>query len=117
MDDQTIKRVEGAHREAMDLAGLAFRARLLGSKVEAQELFRQAYVLECEAADLLAPETALEPSRSVLYRSAASLALECGEYREAERLAAAGIAGNPPAEIAEELRDVLQQVRSRQLVV
>ena len=48
--------------------------------------------------------------RSVLHRSAASLALECGALREAERLIAAALSGDPPDEIAEELRDLLEQV-------
>jgi hypothetical protein len=41
---------------------------------------------------------------------AASLALECGALREAERLIAVALSGNPPEEIAEELRDLLEQV-------
>ena len=45
-----------------------------------------------------------EPTRSVLHRSAASLAFRCGEYREAERLIARALLGNPPEEIADELR-------------
>jgi hypothetical protein len=44
-----------------------------------------------------------------LLRSAATLALDCGEYRQAERLASIGLAGNPPAEIAVELREVLER--------
>jgi hypothetical protein len=49
----------------------------------------------------------LEPTRSVLHRSAAALALECSELREAERLIGRALAGNPPEEIANELRDLL----------
>jgi hypothetical protein len=45
-----------------------------------------------------------------LHRSAAALALECGVLREAERLIAAALSGDPPNEIAEELRDLLEQV-------
>jgi hypothetical protein len=52
----------------------------------------------------------LEPTRSVLYRSAASLALDCSEFAEAERLIASGLAGYPPSEIAEELRDLYERV-------
>ena len=51
-----------------------------------------------------------EPTRSVLHRSAASLALECDEIREAERLIGRALSGNPPDEIAEELRDLLEDV-------
>ena len=52
----------------------------------------------------------MEPTRSVLLRSAASLALDCGEVRQSERLIAQGLVGNPPEEIANELRDLLEQV-------
>ncbi|HEX5271222.1 MAG TPA: hypothetical protein VFW33_12065, partial [Gemmataceae bacterium] len=61
-------------------------------------------------AALAASDPSLEPTRSVLHRSAASLALECGEYREAERLIATALAGSPPETIAEELRDLLHRV-------
>ena len=38
------------------------------------------------------------------------MALDCGREREAERLIATALSGNPPGEIAEELRDLLEQV-------
>jgi hypothetical protein len=43
----------------------------------------------------------------VLHRSAASLAVECFQLREAERLIGRALAGNPPPDIADELRDLL----------
>jgi len=52
----------------------------------------------------------LEPTRSVLHRSAATLALECGALCDPERLIAVALSGDPPAEIAEELRDLLEPV-------
>ena len=51
----------------------------------------------------------IEPTHSVLHRSAAWLALDCGNPRLAEKFAAAGLAEEPPDEIAEELRDVWEQ--------
>ena len=36
--------------------------------------------------------------------------LLCQEFREAERLIAHGLSGNPPFEIAEELRDLLEKL-------
>ncbi len=68
---------------------------------------------ESGAADLLRQEYQLEPTRSILYRSAASLALRCENYQEAERLTRNGLAGNPPEEIASELRDLLQEALLR----
>jgi hypothetical protein len=43
----------------------------------------------------------------LLHRSAALLAIDCAELREAERLIARVLAGNPPDDIANELRDLL----------
>ena len=105
------------HRQAMELADQAFLAKRNGDGDKFQEFTQQAFALERQAALLLENDFSLEPSRSVLFRSAASLALECGELREAERLVALALAGNPPAEIAEELRDLFEQVNfQRQLV-
>ncbi len=52
-----------------------------------------------------------EPSRSIFFRSAASIA-NCGcLYEKAIELAKEGLAGSPPAQIAKELRDELNRAR------
>jgi phage-related minor tail protein len=56
----------------------------------------------------------IEPTRSVLFKSAATLALKGNLYREAEKMASFGLAGNPPEEVASELRMVLSNVASFQ---
>ncbi|MDH3458403.1 MAG: hypothetical protein OER90_16290, partial [Gemmatimonadota bacterium] len=64
------------HRQAMDLAEQGqFRLRE-GDSHGASKAFRQAADLERRAAEATPPD--LEPDRSVLFRSAASLALDCG---------------------------------------
>jgi hypothetical protein len=98
------------HHQAMAFCDSAIASRTKGDYEQANALFRRAFNHEREAAELVANETSLEPTRSVLLRSAASLALECGEHREAEKLIAVALAGDPPEEIAEELRDLLEQV-------
>jgi hypothetical protein len=75
---------------------------------------RQALEHERQAAELAAPDLSLEPTRSVLHRRAATLAWQCGEFREAERLISTALSGTPPEMIAEELRDLLLQVYSEQ---
>jgi hypothetical protein len=97
------------HNEAMDFAEDAIVAKRRGNMGKYQELIRKAFELEKQAANLLAIEYEYEPSRSILYRSAAGLALECDEFREAEKLASAGLAGDPPTDILKELREVLEQ--------
>jgi tetratricopeptide (TPR) repeat protein len=105
-----MNQIKDFHREAMRLVDEAEAARRNGNIQEARERLRQAFAQERQAADLMAGALAQEPTRSVLHRSAATLALECGALREAERLIAAALSGDPPDEIAEELRDLLEQL-------
>ena len=77
----------------------------------AGRLLRSAFEKERSAADLLAGSPEEEPTRSIMHRSAATLAVDCLEYAEAERLVEQGLAGNPPGEIGEELTDVRRRVR------
>ena len=77
-----MKRVRELHEKAMNLAELAFVAKLEGDLVKASQLFRQAFEKEAEAAKLVPATPSSEPTRSILYRSAASLALDCNEIRE-----------------------------------
>lgn len=105
-----MNHIRKLHEEAMDLAEMAFIARLEGDLERAAQLSQQAYEGEAQAARLMSKAGATEPTRSVLYRSAASLALNCNRFREAERLIAEGLAGDPPAEIAEELRQLYENV-------
>jgi len=101
-------RPERLHRDAMILAEQALAE--VDARI-AERLFRAAFDNERQAAEVLAGAIEAEPTRSVLYRSAASLAADCGEYSEAERLAREGLAGKPPAEIEDELRELLSQVK------
>jgi hypothetical protein len=73
----------------------------------ARDLFRQALDLERRAAELWIETRNEEPSRSILLRSAASLAWSCQDYAEAERLARKGLEGRPPGKIAQELKELL----------
>jgi hypothetical protein len=96
------------HHEAMRLAEEADRLRKQGDLQAAARQFRLAFERERQAAESTPLQQ--EPTRSVLHRSAATLALECSEYREAERLIAAALSGDPPDVIADELRDLLERV-------
>jgi len=94
----------------MELADQAMLALRQGDTERARGLNRSAFDKERKAASIVAPDLNLEPTRSVLHRSAASLALDCGEIREAERLIGTALAGNPPEQIADELRDLIEDV-------
>jgi cobalamin biosynthesis Mg chelatase CobN len=104
-----VRTVRDIHRDAMEVADEAEAAKKAKDYENARKFFRQALALERQAANSLLNDLEAEPTRSVLFRSAASLAMDCGEYREAERLASTALAGNPPDDIADELRDLLEQ--------
>ena len=74
---------------------------------QAQSLTHKAYTLEAQAAGLIPVDEASEPTRSILYRSAASLAYQCKEYQVAQQLIGQALIGFPPAEILQELTDLL----------
>ena len=97
------------HQKAMNAAYLALQAKKQDQKTAAKNHFNQAFTYEKQAAMTLATAFTAEPSRSVLFRSAAFLALQAEQYREAERMAAFGLIGNPPKEIADELRQAFNQ--------
>lgn len=97
------------HNKAMDLAELAFVARMRGNNEKAVALFSDA--LDAELAAIAALDEPIEPTFSVLHRSAGTIAFHCGQIRKAEQLAAIALAKDPPPEIAEELRDLMEQVK------
>ncbi len=111
-----IEQVQQLHDMAMDNAEKALLADK-GNEALSREAYRQAFLYEREAANLLADNIDFEPSRSVLHRSAAALALECGEWRAAEQLICAALAGNPLEDIAEELRELLQKTYALRIPV
>jgi hypothetical protein len=108
-----MNEVKILHRDAMEQADIALAARLRGESDLSLRHFREAFGLESKAALLLVDNRDAEPNRSILLRSAAALALDCDYFTEAERLICSALAGNPPDEIAEELRDLLEQVYFR----
>lgn len=95
------------HNEAMDATFYALRARRRGDDGVAQALFTKALKLELAALDVMGDVG--EPIYSMTYRSAATLALDCKDFRLAEKLASKALAGDPPSDLAWELREVLEQ--------
>jgi hypothetical protein len=66
--------------------------------------------MESAAADSVAQDLSIEPTRSVLHRSAASLALQLGDFHTATKYVEDGLRGNVPDEIKEELATLLDQI-------
>jgi hypothetical protein len=110
MNPREVRALQRAHEKAMSLCDEALLARRRKDDERAADLFAEAFESESEAAGIAALAQDFEPTRSVLHRSAAALAMECGLLRQAEQIIGRALAGNPPAEIAEELRDLLEKV-------
>lgn len=79
-----LAEINGLHERAMELAEAAVVARTQGDAATARRRFREALAVASEAAARIAPKVDEEPMRSVLHRSAASLALNCEDDRIAE---------------------------------
>lgn len=105
-----MSQVETLHTRAMDLAEEAFVAQKKGDEERALSLFHKALELEQRAAELLPLGRDAEPTRSILYRSAAALAYHSKDYETAERMIASGLAGFPAPEIKEELKNLYEDI-------
>lgn len=71
----------------------------------------QKSALQCEQSAIKAMgANRIEPTWSILHRSAATLALECSEYELARELVQAGLSGQTPPEIKKEMDDILYDV-------
>jgi hypothetical protein len=98
------------HDSAMELFErglLAARARDL---TRSRRFFNEALASEAAAADYVAKDLGLEPTRSILHRSAASIALKIGNTQQATRYVKAGLAGNVPEDIRSELEVLSEQI-------
>ena len=99
------------HGRAMDFAAQGFMAQMGEEPESAVNLFEEALELELAAiAELREP---VEPTNSVLHRSAGWMAVHCGKFRQAEQLASRALGGEPPEAIAEELRGLWEQTSFR----
>lgn len=110
--------VDVLHKKAMELAEEAFYAKRADKFAVAQDKLLLAFEYEHAAAMLLIGAYSQEPSRSVLFRSAGCLLLDLPfptklHLRQAERMFAFGLVGNPPVEIAEELRTAWKDLINR----
>jgi hypothetical protein len=102
--------IKDLHQKAMNLAEEAFIAQRNGDDIRANELFSKSLSFEQQAAEQLPLNIESEPTRSILYRSAASLAYNCKEYELADRLIAIGLSGYPPVDIKEELKNLYEDI-------
>ena len=103
--------VDVLHSQAMIIADNAFIARRKGLYEQAKQLSNEAFKYERDAALLLLNQIEIEPTRSVLFRSAGWLAFNAQEYEQAKIMVDYGLQGNPPVEIKEELNELFQELQ------
>ena len=104
-----LHKIEKIHNEAMSLVDKADIAKLNKDTKSQLYYLNKAFKKEKEAAFKLR-DSELEPSRSILFRSAASIAFELKYFKEAEQLVCFGLSGNPPYWVAEELKDIYENI-------
>jgi len=107
-----MKNARELHQHAMLISSEADKQLQAGKVEKYLELGKQAFELEREAAMMLFSELGAEPTRSVLYRSAATLALNCNQPKEAKKLIHAALSGSPPEAIEHELIELDTQVEA-----
>ena len=99
------------HLTASLLMQEAFMCTVHGKEDEAIILYEQAFELERQAALSLLNREDVEPTRSILFRSAAALAKDCRRYKDSEKMIAYAFSGNPPEYVQEQLREIYDDIR------
>lgn len=101
--------VRELHHQAMAIVHEAMIARDVGNTDEADQLTLRAFDLELSAARMIPDNKQSEPTRSILYTSAASLAYQSKQYDKAIELIAIGLSGSPSPRIKTALSSLLDQ--------
>ena len=102
--------VDVLHSKAMAIADDAFIARRRGNNEQAKQLSSEAFIYERDAALLLREQFEIEPTRSVLFRSAGWLAFNAEKYEQAQEMIDYGLQGQPPFEVKAELDELLHEI-------
>ena len=106
-----LEKAKIIHDKAMKLAQEAIMARIGHDEIKAQTLYKQSFDLEREAAYIYVERFDKEPIRSILYRSAASLAIECHLYQEADLLIQQGQSSNTPLDVMDDFQELKDKMR------
>lgn len=103
--------VKANHDKTMDLAERALVAKIYKrDPLEKMRLFREALVYERAAIDALTDR--IQPTWSVLCRSAGTLALDCREFDLAVELANMGLTDDCDGLIAWQIENLLADIRA-----
>ena len=110
-----LERAKIIHEKAMALSQEATMARIWNDETKAQILYKESYGLEREAAYIYSERFDKEPIRSILYRSAASLAVECLMYQEAKLLIQQGLSNDTPPDVRNDFIELKEKIHQELL--
>lgn len=110
MDNKKRKKAKKLHKEAMAYADKAVIDEVSGVNYaeEPNNFAYKAYQKAKKAAQVVKNDTGHEPGRSILYRNAVSLAINCDKYDEAKELIDEAISEDLPPSVADELLALCQ---------
>jgi hypothetical protein len=104
-----MTRIEQFHNQAMNLAENAFLAQQKGDTHTFVQLSKEAFLLEKAAAMLLQNKSDAEPSRSILFKSAAFLAFDAQEFQECRNMITYTLLGKPDTLIKAEMNQLFDE--------
>jgi hypothetical protein len=110
-----LERAKIIHEKAMALSHEADMAKIWNDEPKSQMLYKQSLDLEREAAYIYSERFDKEPIRAILYRSAASLAMLCHLYEDADLLIQQGLASSTPPNMVKELHELKALVQQHKL--
>ncbi len=105
-----LKQASQLHAAAMEAVTYADKWHDAGDESMEQQYRLEAYIAERGAAMLFRHRDDLEPTRSVLFRSAATLAIQAGDLLGARQLLMIGLLGNAAAEMQQEMAAIIRVV-------
>jgi hypothetical protein len=102
------------HDEAMKFAQEAYMAQRQNKPIDMMRLSKEAFLLEKKAA-LAIPKNHpdAEPSRTILFKSAAFLAYDAEMYWECYDMITQAFSGKPDAQIKAELNELAEDIRQK----
>ena len=103
-------KVEELHNKALEIADIAFIHKFNGENDRAIIYFREAFEFERKAAFLAKSEKVGEPSTSILFKSAASLAFNSQLYLESKTMLTIALQSEIPSEISTEIQVMLNEL-------
>ena len=107
---EASSRASDIHDRAMELDSRARLKKLEGHPAEARQLLLAAVEQAKQAAQVIRSGDVPEPSRSIILRSGATLAVDARDYATARLLIAQALTGQPPLDVRWDLGDLLDSL-------